>query len=97
MWQEPGLTINKEKSDFSQHFINILGYNLKGRITQLDIEPNPLLSLSPPTDLSTLRRVIGMFAHYRKWISRFSEKIYALTYIQVLPLKDDEIKALRGT
>ncbi|XP_026317739.1 uncharacterized protein K02A2.6-like [Hyposmocoma kahamanoa] len=91
--QKYGLTLNKEKSKFSQNSINILGYNIEDNIIKPDADRlRPLLNLPPPSDLSSLRRVIGMFAHYSKWISNFSEKVHDLTNARIFPLSDNLVK-----
>lgn len=92
--QKYGLTLNKEKSKFAQNSINILGYNVKDHVIKPDSDRlRPLLSLPPPSDLSSLRRVMGMFAHYSKWIPNFSERIHTLAHTQVFPLKEELIVA----
>ncbi|XP_026315169.1 uncharacterized protein K02A2.6-like [Hyposmocoma kahamanoa] len=91
--QKYGLTLNKEKSKFSQNSINILGYNIEDNIIKPDADRlRPLLNLPPPSDLSSLRRVIGMFAHYSKWILNFSEKVHDLTNARIFPLSDNLVK-----
>ena len=34
----------------------------------------PLLNLPPPADPKSLKRIIGMFSYYVKWIYEFSDK-----------------------
>lgn len=69
------LTLNKEKSKFSQTLIKILGYTITNHIIKPDNERlQPLLDLPPPHDLHSMRRTMGMFAHYSKWIPNFSEE-----------------------
>jgi len=56
-------------------------------ITENGIEPNPektkaITSLQYPTTLKQLRRILGIFAYYRKFIPKFSERaapLYAQT------------------
>ena len=38
----------------------------------------PLKELPPPTSLKSLKRVLGLFAYYAKWIQQFSDKIQRL-------------------
>ena len=43
--------------------------------------------MPPPKDASTtLKRTLGLFAHYSKWIPRFSEKIHSLAACKIFPL-----------
>ena len=81
------LTINMEKSSFSKTAITLLGYEIRNRT----IRPDPsrldsLLKLPIPTDSSSLRRVLGMFAHYARWIPNFSQKISFLTDCNKFPI-----------
>ena len=46
----------------------------------------PLKEFPPPADLRSLRRVLGMFAYYAKWIYRFADKIRPLAASKALPL-----------
>lgn len=69
------LTLNKEKCMFSTDKINILGYTITGKTIKPDPERlRPLLDLPAPNSLASLRRIMGMFAHYSKWVPNFSEK-----------------------
>lgn len=94
--QKYGLTLNKEKSKFSQNSIDILGYTIKDHVIKPDAERlRPLLSLPPPNDTQSLRRVVGMFAHYSKWISNFSERIHALANTRIFPLNNQLVEDFR--
>ena len=53
----------------------------------------PLLELPIPHDTKSLRRVIGMFAYYSKWIKQFSDKIRPLNKAETFPLPDNAISA----
>lgn len=82
-----GLTLNKDKSYFSQTSICLLGYTIENKT----IRPNPdrlkpLLSFPEPNNLSSLRRVVGMFAHYSRFVPKFSEKIKTLSNCKTFPL-----------
>ena len=70
------LTINEQKSVYSKQKVAILGHLIENH----EIKPDPsrlrpLLELSPPNNAKTMRRVTGLFAHYSKWIPRFSHKL----------------------
>ena len=60
------------------------------------IKPNPkrlrpLEKLPLPTNLKSVKRVLGFFAYYKKWIKRFSEKIKRLKKSKSFPLNDSQI------
>jgi len=64
-----GLILNKNKCQFSMQTITLLGH----QITNKSVSPNPdrlkpLLNLSPPNDAKTLKRILGIFSHYSKWV-----------------------------
>ena len=84
------LTLNKEKSSFSQKSINLLGYTITNHTIRPDPERlKPLRALPVPDNTQTLERAIGIFAHYSKWISHFSDKIRPLTHTHRFPLTED--------
>lgn len=88
-----GLTLNESKSIFKQTSINILGYTIANNIIKPDSDRlKPLLNLPPPQDLPSLRRALGMFAHYSKWITNFSEKVHELSKIKTFPLSNTMVK-----
>ena len=51
----------------------------------------PLEQLPPPTNPKSLKRVLGLFAYYAKWIEEFSEKIKRLKEAKSFPLNDSQI------
>lgn len=103
------LTINENKSKFSQKSICLLGYVIENSTLKPDPSRlEPLLKLPVPQDISSLRRIIGMFAHYSRWIPKYSDKIRRLIDCKSFPvptdaakmfneLKDDIAKALLWT
>lgn len=85
------LTINKEKSSFSMKTIQILGYTISDHTIKPDAERlKPLKSLPPPQDAQSLRRTLGMFSHYSKYIYNFSKKIQPLINCS-FPLSSQEL------
>ena len=77
--QKYNLTINNEKSSFSLRTISLLGYTICNRTLRPDPERlKPLQNLPPPTDVASLKRVLGIFSHYSGFIRNFSEKITPL-------------------
>lgn len=88
-----GLTLNKEKSKFNQKSLNMLGYFIEKNIIKPDSDRlNPLINLPPPNDTASLRRALGMFAHYSKWIPNYSKNIHALAHTR-FPLSAEALKA----
>lgn len=87
------LTLNKEKSKFTQSTINILGYTIENHVIKPDSERlKPLLNMPPPNDVASLRRTLGMFAHYSKWIPSFSQRIHPMAHTKSFPLSSDAVK-----
>ena len=80
------LTLNYDKCVFSAKSIDLLRYTIADGAIKPDPERlRPLRELPPPHDLQSLRRVIGMFAYYAKWIPRYSEKIHPLVHCKNFP------------
>lgn len=85
--QRRNLTLNESKSVESKASINILGYCVgNGIITPAQERLRPLQEFPPPVNVHSLRRVVGMFAYYAKWIPNFSDKIQPLTQATTFPL-----------
>ncbi|KAL0840676.1 hypothetical protein ABMA28_015872 [Loxostege sticticalis] len=92
-----GLTLSIQKCKFSQESINILGYNIHNHIIKPDSERlQPLINLPPPCDMPTLRRTLGMFAHYSKWIPNFSERIHSLSKTATFPLTIEQMECFNS-
>ena len=71
-----GLTLNESKSIISVSSIDILGYSVSHNLIKPDAEClRPLDELPPPTGIQSLRRTLGMFSYYSKWIPSFGDKI----------------------
>lgn len=95
-----GLTLNEQKCSFATNRINLLGYTIENNQVKPDEDRlKPLIELPLPADTTSLKRTLGMLAHYSKWIKNFSAKIKPLTNITQLPLTNEaktrfeEIKA----
>jgi len=87
------LTLNYDKCSFSAKTIDLLGYTIAGGTIRPDLERlRPLRELPPPHDLPSLRRAVGMFAYYAKWIPRYSEKIRSLVQCKEFPLDAAVVK-----
>ena len=71
------LTLNKDKSKFKVTSLNLLGYNISyGEIKPDQNRLQALLDLSPPINANKLKRVVGLFAYYARWIENFSKKLH---------------------
>ena len=91
---ENNLTINENKSIYGVRPINVIGYHIENGTVSPDLDRlRPLLQLPIPHDTKSLRRVIGMFAYYSKWIKQFSDNIRTLNKAETFPLPDNAISA----
>ena len=85
--QRRNWTLNDSKTIASVSSINILGYLVgNGEIKPDPERLRPLRELPPPTNSKSLKRVLGLFAYYAKWIYQFSDKIYRLKQTTSFPL-----------
>ena len=83
------LTLNYDKCKFSLHSVNLLGYNIENKTIKPDPERlRPLRELPLPSDKQSLRRVLGFFSHYSKWIPQFSKKVHPLNCTTIFPLNE---------
>merc|ERR1712168_588993 len=73
------LTINPSKEVYCVTSLAILG-NLvsQGEVRQDPEHLRPLREFLVPQTAKSLKRVLGMFSYYSKWIPHFSEKIAPL-------------------
>lgn len=86
------LTLNEDKSVFCTQSLNILGYVIQNGEVKPDPERlKPLRELPLPTNMKSLKRIIGLFAYYSQWIPKFCDKIALLVRSRVFPL-DKEAK-----
>ena len=81
------ITYNDAKSVFSTRKLAILGSIVgEGEVRPDPERLQPLLQLSAPNDMKSLRRVLGFFSYYSPWIKHYSEKIRPLTTTSIFPL-----------
>ena len=86
------LTLNEEKCIYSTNSVRLLGYIVRDGIIKPDPERlKPLMDMPVPRDSSALRRALGMFAHYCRWIPGFSEKIRPLLGKKQFPLTREAV------
>lgn len=87
-------TLNESKSIESKPFINVLGYRVGNGVIAPDEERlHPLQEFPPPQNIQSLRRVVGMFAYYAKWIPNFSDKIRSLVQATNFSLDETALSA----
>ena len=65
-------------------------------VSHHEIKPDPeqlqpLRNLAAPFNLDSQHHIVGMFAYYSKWISRYSEKIHPLSSSTTFPLPHDAL------
>lgn len=90
------LTLNKSKCVFSQKMINILGYTVQDKTIRPDPERlKPLLELKPPINFASLKRTLGLFSHYAKWIPKYSEKAHPLIHCSSFPISSEAESAFQ--
>ena len=97
MVKRRNITLNESKTVRSVSVIDILGY----RVSHNSIKPDPerlrpLQEFPPPSNTTSLRRAMGMFAYYAKWIPRFSEKIRPLADAVSFPLSNEALAAFNA-
>jgi len=86
--QAHGMTLNKDKCQFSQTKMLFLGQE----ISKYGIKPDPakvtaIQTMPPPTNLTELRRFLGMTNHLSKFIPNLADRTKAL---RDLLIKDNE-------
>lgn len=84
----------------------MLGYEICSKTVKTDPERlEPLLNLPLPTNAASLKRILGMFSHYSKWVPNYSDKIRSLVATRIFPvtakaasdfkrLKEDVVKSV---
>ena len=86
--------LNENKTISSVFDIKILGYVVGNNCIKPDPERmKPLLSLPPPDNFKALRRVLGLFAYYAKWISSFADKVRPLAECKSFSVTDSALKS----
>ena len=92
--QEENLTFNDQKTVKRVTEIDLLGYRLSmGSIRPDPNRMKPLVELKPPTSPQELKRTMGMFAYYARWLPKFSDRSYPLAKATSFPLSTEEIRA----
>ena len=94
--KESGMTLNPDKCVYSVTELSLLGH----LVTHGNIRPDPehmqpLIEMMPPSNNKQLKRCLGMFAYYSKWISRFSDKIQPLIHNPEFPLREAALASFK--
>lgn len=88
--ERKNLTYNKDKCVFSVTKLCTLGYIIeKGEIRPDPERLQALHTMPVPSDAKAMKRVVGMFAYYSKWIVNFSDKIAPLINNQNYPVNEE--------
>ena len=84
------IRLNHKKTISSTSTIKVVGYIIEHDNIRPDPERfRPLMEIPDPTNLTSQRRVVGMFAYYSKWVKNFSDKIRLLNKNSTFPLPPD--------
>ena len=91
-----GLTLNHDKTISSVETINILGYQISHGTIRPDPERmQPLRDLPVPHDADSLKRAMGLFSYYAKWVPKFSDLVRPLIDPE-FPLQKEAITAFNN-
>ena len=89
-------TFNEGKTILSTQSLPILGYLIKNKNILPDPDRvKPLVELPVPSDMPGMKRVIGMFAYFSKFIPKFSDRINPLVKASKFPLSPEEVTAFK--
>jgi len=90
-------TLNKNKTIATQSHIQVRGYVVENGIVKPDPDRLSALKEFPaPQYRKSLRRVVGMFAYYAKWIERFADKVRPLATATEFPISSNALRALES-
>ena len=86
------LLLNHKKTISSVDEISILGYCVGNGCIKPDPDRlRPLLDLPVPHNAKSLKRALGLFAYYAKWIANFPEKIKNLKNTKIFPMDERSV------
>jgi len=84
------LTLNHDKSIISVTEVNMLGFRISHGLIKPDPDRmQPLLNLPYPHDAKALKRAVGLFSYYSKWVPQYSEKVKSLISTTDFPLSSE--------
>ena len=93
--EEVNLTYNPDKCEFNTRKLRLLGCLIEnGELRPDPDRMRPLEMLPPPNNLKSLKRCLGFFSHYSKWIPNFSHKVKPLARTNSFPLSAEALKAI---
>ena len=76
--------------------ITVLGYSISyDKIAPDQSRLKPLLEMPPPSTIKAQKRIVGMFAYYSKFISKFSDKICVLNRNTIFPVPPSVLETFR--
>ena len=91
------LKYNESKCVFSTRKLAILGVVIENGEVKPDPERlRPLQELPPPHNMKSLKRVMGFFSYYSKWIKNFSDKIKFLKNVTEFPLQREALDSFQA-
>ena len=94
--KEVNLTYNPSKCEFNTSKLRLLGCLIENGELRPDPERmRPLEMLPPPNNLKSLKRCMGFFSHYSKWIPNFSHKVRPLARTKTFPISSEALHAIK--
>ena len=88
------LTFNDKKCAFKTRKLSALGSIIENGTIRPDPERlRPLRELPVPHNSKSLKRILGLFSHYSKWIPQFSDRVAPLLNVKTFPLPESAEKA----
>jgi len=77
-----GVTLNFAKCRFAQSSVNFCGEIIGSGLRKIDPENvKALQEMKNPETKKQLRRILGFFGYFRKFLNKFAEKAKVLTYL----------------
>ena len=93
--REVNLVYNPQKCEFNTRKLSLLGCVIeKGEIRPDPERMRPLEALPPPHNPKSLKRCMGFFSYYSKWIPDFSEKVRPLAKTTTFPISQEALNAI---
>ena len=88
------LQFNDSKTVTGVTSVKLLGYLVSHNSIKPDPDRiKPLLDIPAPHDDKSLRSILGLFAHYSRWVKNFSEKIHPLSHATTFPINEKEYQS----
>lgn len=92
-----GFTLNESKSVYAVTELDLLGYRVSHNTIKPDPERlQPLIDLPVPSTKRELKRCLGMFAYYARWIKDFSANIAPLSKVESFPLSSNAVSCFEN-